>query len=211
MSGRPILAKYKHFKKKCEQTSDNSPTDSSSSCLNWNSDQNDNQRTKSHNETCAENSQCCSWLVVPTIMHLSRTHRVALDSLFDRINLKPKIQIKYIDTKNQLADMLTKGSFSKNEWYHLLCLFNIMSFQTYSTSTSKVHSLSLSSQRAPCDRCHVESRTRHNLKWWVSGGKSQTYQSGDVRLVQRGCLATKIGISGQSNRKKSWPGQRKLG
>ena len=37
-----------------------------------------------------------------------RTHKVALDWLFDRINLDPKIQIKYIDTKNQLADILTK-------------------------------------------------------------------------------------------------------
>ena len=36
--------------------------------------------------------------------HVSRTHRVALDWLFDRINLDSKIQIKYIDTKNQLAD-----------------------------------------------------------------------------------------------------------
>ena len=31
MSGLPILAKYKHFKAICEQTSDHSPTDSSSS------------------------------------------------------------------------------------------------------------------------------------------------------------------------------------
>ena len=31
--------------------------------------------------------------------HVSRTHRVALDWLFDRINFGPKIQIKYIDTK----------------------------------------------------------------------------------------------------------------
>ena len=45
----------------------------------------------------------------PTIRHVSRTHIVALDWLFDRINLDPKIQIKYIDTKNQLADILTKG------------------------------------------------------------------------------------------------------
>ena len=43
--------------------------------------------------------------------HVSRTHRVALDWLFDRVNLDPKIQIKYIDTKNQLADILTKGNF----------------------------------------------------------------------------------------------------
>ena len=47
----------------------------------------------------------------PTMRHVSRTHRVALDWLFDRINLDPQIQIKYIDTKNQLADILTKGQF----------------------------------------------------------------------------------------------------
>ena len=34
-----------------------------------------------------------------TMRHVSRTHRVALDWLFDRINLDPKIQDKYIDTK----------------------------------------------------------------------------------------------------------------
>ena len=35
----------------------------------------------------------------PTMRHVSRTHRFALDWLFDRINLDSKIQIKYIDTK----------------------------------------------------------------------------------------------------------------
>ena len=32
----------------------------------------------------------------PTMRHVSRTHRVALDWLFDRINLDPKISIKYV-------------------------------------------------------------------------------------------------------------------
>ena len=57
--------------------------------------------------------------------HVSRTHRVALDWLIDRICLDSKIQIKYIDTKNQLADILTKGGFTRDEWNHLLCLLNI--------------------------------------------------------------------------------------
>ena len=35
----------------------------------------------------------------PTMRHVSRTHRVALDRLFDRIDLDPKIHIKFIDTK----------------------------------------------------------------------------------------------------------------
>ena len=47
----------------------------------------------------------------PTMRHVSRTHRVALDWLFDRVNLDPKIQIKYIDTKNQLADMFDQRKF----------------------------------------------------------------------------------------------------
>ena len=46
-----------------------------------------------------------------TMRHVSRAHRVALDWLFHRINLEPKIQIKYVDTKNQFADILAKGSF----------------------------------------------------------------------------------------------------
>ena len=41
----------------------------------------------------------------PIMRHVSRIHRVALDWLFDRINLDPKIQIKYIDNQNQLADI----------------------------------------------------------------------------------------------------------
>ena len=41
-----------------------------------------------------------------------------------------KIQISYIDTKNELADMLTKGNFTRDEWNHLLCLFNISHFSS---------------------------------------------------------------------------------
>ena len=74
----------------------------------------------------------------PAMRHVSRTHRVALDWLFDRLNLDPKIQIKYIDTKNQLADMLSKGNFTRDEWNHLLCLFNISHFS--STDCSEVMS-----------------------------------------------------------------------
>ena len=66
----------------------------------------------------------------PTMRHVSRTHRLATDWLFDRVNLDTKIQIKYIDTKNQLADTLTKGSFTRDEWNQLLCLFNISHFSS---------------------------------------------------------------------------------
>ena len=70
----------------------------------------------------------------PTMRHVSRTHRVALDWLFDQLNLDPKIQIKYIDTKKHLADTLTKGNFTRDEWNHLLCLFNISHFSSINCS-----------------------------------------------------------------------------
>ena len=66
----------------------------------------------------------------PTVRHVSITHRVALDWLYDRMNLDTKNQIKYIDTKRPLADMLTKGNFTRDEWNHLLCLFNIGHFSS---------------------------------------------------------------------------------
>ena len=45
--------------------------------------------------------------------HVSRTHRVALDWLFDRITLDAKIQIHFIDSKHQqIADIVTKGNFT---------------------------------------------------------------------------------------------------
>ena len=62
--------------------------------------------------------------------HVSRTHRVALDWLFDRINLDPKIQIKHVDHKLQLADILTKGKFTRDECNNLLYLFNISHFSS---------------------------------------------------------------------------------
>ena len=66
----------------------------------------------------------------PTMRHVSRTRRVALDWLFDRVNLDTKIQIKYIDTRNQIADILTPRNFTRDELNHLLCLFNISHFSS---------------------------------------------------------------------------------
>ena len=68
--------------------------------------------------------------------HVSRTHRVALDWLFDRINLDPQIQIRYVDSKNQLADVLTKGHFTRDEWNHLLCFCSILAFSALNAEFS---------------------------------------------------------------------------
>ena len=97
----------------------------------------------------------------PTMRHVSRTHRVALDWLFDRINLDPKIQIKYINTKNQHADILTKGNFTRDEWNHLLCLFNISHFS--STVCSAARAKRIQQKESGEERVTAKSRPMMNL------------------------------------------------
>ena len=96
----------------------------------------------------------------PAMRHISRTHRVALDWLFDRINLDPKIQIKYIDTKNQLVDILTKGNFTRDEWNHLLNLFNISHF---SSTTCTAAMAKRAQQGSGEERVTAKSRPMMNL------------------------------------------------
>ena len=47
-----------------------------------------------------------------------------------KINWDPKIRIKYVDTKHHLADILTKGHFTRDEWNNLLNLLNISYFSS---------------------------------------------------------------------------------
>ena len=96
----------------------------------------------------------------PTMRHVSRTHRVALDWLFDRINLDSKIQIKYIDTKNQLADILTKGNFTRDEWNHLLNLFDISHFSSTACTAAMAKR---AQQESGEERVTVKSRPMMNL------------------------------------------------
>ena len=67
----------------------------------------------------------------PPMKHVSRSHRVALDWLFDRINLDHQNRIR--GYQNHLVDILTKGSFTREEWNHLLRLFNIINISKCSS------------------------------------------------------------------------------
>ena len=112
--------------------------------------------------------------------HVSRTHRVALDSLFVRINLDPKIQIKYIDTKNQLADILTKGNFTRDEWNHLLCLFNIIHFSSTVCSDTMAKQ---SQQDSGEERVTAKSRPMMNLIARMPSVVSSSTSSNPVRTL----------------------------
>ena len=114
----------------------------------------------------------------PTMRHVSRTHRVALDWLFDRINLDPKIQIKYIDTKNQLADILTKGDFTRDEWNHLLNLLNIGHFSSTVCSETMAKRLQQDSDE---EGVTAKSRPMMNLTARTPSFVSSSASSNPVR------------------------------
>ena len=119
----------------------------------------------------------------PTLRHVSRTHRVALDCLFDRINLDSKIQIKYIDTKNQFADILTKGNFTRDEWNHLLTLFNISHF----SSTACIAAMAKRAQQESGEgRVTAKSRPMMNLTAWMPSVVSSSTSSNPER-TSYGC------------------------
>ena len=116
----------------------------------------------------------------PSKRHFSRTHRVALDWSFSRINLDRKIQIKCIDTKNQLADILTKGNFTLDEW-NLLCLFNIGHF----SSTNCSEAMSKRTQEdAGEERVTAKSRPMMSL---IARAPSTLSSSASESPVKRSC------------------------
>ena len=105
----------------------------------------------------------------PTMRRVSRTHRVALDWLFDRINLDPKIQIKYIDTKNQLT---------RDEWNHLLNLFNISHFSSTACTAAMAKR---AQQESGEERVTAKSRPMMNLTARMPSVVSSSTSSNPVR------------------------------
>ena len=97
----------------------------------------------------------------------------------------PRSKSKILTPTNQLADMLTKGNFTRDEWNHLLCLINISHFSSAECSevmskrtqkesgeervTAKsrpmMSLIARSSERAPAALCSTASespgKTRH--------------------------------------------------
>ena len=110
--------------------------------------------------------------------HVSRTHRVALDWLFDRINLDSKIQIKYINTQNQLADILTKGNFTRDEWNHLFNLFNISHFSSTVCSAAMAKRVQ---QESGEQRVTAKSRPMMNLTARMPSVVSSSTSSSPVK------------------------------
>jgi hypothetical protein len=73
----------------------------------------------------------------PNMRHVARTHRIDLDWLFERIREDPGIMMRYVNTKMQIADLLTKGSSQASQWNSLCQLSQVVDLQeTYQIKKS---------------------------------------------------------------------------
>ena len=83
-----------------------------------------------HSCTCFEDNEAVIKMIIkgrsPTMRHVSRTHRVALVGFLSESTWTQKSKSNELTPKTQLADLLTKGNFTRDEWNHLLRLFHIM-------------------------------------------------------------------------------------
>ena len=150
----------------------------------------------------------------PTMRHVSQTHRVALEWLFDRINLDPKIQIRYIDTKHQLADTLTKRNFTCDEWNNLLHLCDIIHF-SYTCCAKNSSSISCPNTMAKrMQEQKEEERIVAKSKLFAmnlsshfpassSSAKSPIASKSPVTLTATGKPESKMRIKSKSDRGKS--------
>ena len=126
--------------------------------------------------------------------HVSRTHRVVLDWLFDRINLDPRIQIKYVDTKKP-----TRRHFDER--------LNIISDSMFSCSHLRNHKKKSNhvqeadggkgKQGGEDERVvansrharHVVSMTLHQSATVPSSSSSQSLENMTAKSSKRQCLA----------------------
>jgi hypothetical protein len=61
----------------------------------------------------------------PSLRYVGRTHRVVLDFVSECFRNDTGIAIRFVGTKNQMADLLTKGSFTGPQWSTLVELIQL--------------------------------------------------------------------------------------
>ena len=109
--------------------------------------------------------------------HVSRTHRVALDWLFDRINLDPRIQITYIDTKKPTCRHSNQGQF-----------------HTWRLESSSVFVLKWRQKERKKNQVKKESQRSRGQRWVLLQGLPQLCRL--RRQKVRGRKAMKVRVPG---------------
>ena len=61
----------------------------------------------------------------PALRHVARTHRIDIDWLFERLREDPGLFMRYCGSKDMIADIFTKGPFTREAWIRLCNLAQI--------------------------------------------------------------------------------------
>ena len=131
----------------------------------------------------------------PQLKHVPRTHRIDLDWIFDRINEDPGVNIRHVGTKNQLADMLTKGMFTEQQFNSLVsgCLLGpkLPELVTKTTSTARDESSAVNPSTSSTLSNLQESNTNNVPTTTCKRRRKRFYNSLQVyKPVVACCVAT---------------------
>ena len=129
---------------------------------------------------------------------MSRTHRVNLDWLCERIRLNSNISVTYVHTNQQFADMLTKGSFTRDEWSSLTILFGIVCEYVHRSPFSVVAAL------VPFTHEMAKRSPRHQRQFQKEKKKLSHWPQCDIRKALI-CIQekTQSDVRGQVNQSQA--------
>ena len=68
--------------------------------------------------------------------HTNITQKIDLDCIYERFPTEPGLRIFYMNTKFQIAHILTKGSFISEQWQKLCSFANVVRWKTKSSAGS---------------------------------------------------------------------------
>ena len=72
-----------------------------------------------------EDNEAVIKITIKGLRYVGRTHRVDLDFVSECFKNDTGIAIMFVGTKNQMADILTKGSFTATQWSTLVELIQL--------------------------------------------------------------------------------------
>ena len=115
----------------------------------------------------------------PNFGHVSRTHRVDLDWLFERLNVDSSI--RYGRTTEQLTDILTKGAFTTIQWKSVMRSLS-------ATSSRDAERLQLPARLREWALGREDGRflTRSTLRWEESQWPEQSWPQQVLKVMSPG-------------------------
>ncbi len=142
------------------------------------------------------------------LRHLPRTHRIEVNLLFEVCNT-PEVIVRYTNTKQQIADLMTKAMTKPDVWNHFIDLAQIRrgpfpegqreGARPTTTTTTTARALAVAAAACKCRDCGLwlidkeplqpMSATSAGIELWVLGNTGRPTNLGRFMLlkIRYGC------------------------